>query len=87
MMECKCVNWCRVGSEYKGRGETGLPLYTDHHPNCVHYNESLVKAFKVEYDGQCYYATEKPEIVQGETLTETTIHREIYEQLQEFEGF
>jgi len=72
-MECKCVNWCRVGSEYKGRGETGLPLYTDHHPNCVHYNESLVKAFKVEYDGQCYYATEKPEIGQGETVTETRL--------------
>ena len=86
-MECKCVNWCRVGSEYKGHGETGLPLYTDHHPNCDHYNDSLMTVFKIEYGGQSYYTTEEPELEEGETVSETTIHREIYEQLQEFEGF
>ena len=86
-MECKCVNWCRVGAEYKRRGKTGLPLYTNHHPNCEHYNKSLMKVFRVEYYGQYYFTAEKPELGEVETLTETTIHREIYEQLREIEDF
>ena len=84
---CDCITWCRDKPEYSGRSKNGLPLYTTHHPRCDHYNDSLIQVFKIEYEGQSCYTTEKPEVEDGEIVTETTIHREIYDQLQDFEGF
>jgi len=89
-MDCQCVNWCRVSADYNGRSKDGLPLFTDHHPGCEHYNDSLIKVFKVEYDGQRYYTKEKPtkeETDEGEIVTEAMMHSEIFDQLPEFNGF
>ena len=78
MSECKCVNWARADI---------YPL-TDHHHNCEHFNDSLIDVWKIEYEGQsCYCDTEPEPMEEGETVTQEKMHREIYENLPEFEGF
>lgn len=71
---------------------------TNHHPNCEHVDASLIDVWRVSIDGAGYttdseanadeavalYA-EDPDSVP--TITKERMHREIYEQLPEFEGF
>lgn len=79
-----CQNWARTD---------GKP--TNHHPNCEHYNDSLIVVWKMTVNrSTCYFETEQDVIraAQEEFEDETTItkeqmHREIFEHLPEFEGF
>lgn len=79
MMLCECMNWCRLGG----------PL-TNHHPNCARYNDSLIDVWKVSFDGSYYYTDREPgddELWGEEVVTKEKMHREIYEELPEFQGF
>lgn len=96
MSECSCVSWARAGVDpYKIKTRTGLPLITNHHPNCPHYNDSLMDVWKMTVNGStCYFDNEQDVInaAQEEFEDETTItkqkmHREVFESLPEFEGF
>jgi len=80
-MKCQCQNWARAGL-------TQMGYFTDHHPKCEHFNDSLIDVFKVELDGTVYLSDEPPTDLTGEeTVTKTTIHKEVYDRLPEFEGF
>lgn len=79
LMICECMNWCRLGGPH-----------TTHHPNCEHYNDSLMDVWKVEYDGAFYYTDREPspeEFENGEVVTQEKMHLELYEELPEFQGF
>jgi hypothetical protein len=57
---------------------------------CPHYNDSLIDVWKVSYDGQSYYTDREPstdELEDGETVTKEKMHKEVFDQLPEFEGF
>ena len=82
-LECECIGWCRSSI---------LPM-TDHHPNCPKYNDSLIDVWLVS-DGQSKYydinekmarevVEEDPEL----TMTKVQLHKEIYDNLPEFDGF
>jgi len=78
----ECINWCRVGGL--------LGMIPNHHPNCEHYNDSLIDVWKVELDGNYFYTDVEPcykDFIEGEVITKEKLHRECYEQLEEFEGF
>lgn len=71
----------------------GHLLVTNHHPNCEHYNDSLIDVWEVS-DGNSSYFTHEKEAAEAEaresesvTITQTKMHREIYENLPEFNGF
>ena len=94
-----CQNWARNDvlpyvpankrSKYKVNG-ISLPLVPNHHPGCEHYEDSLIDVWKVSYDGQHYYTDKAPtseETESGETVEQTKMHKEVFEQLPEFEGF
>jgi len=96
---CKCLTWARcLDINTKHRDTHGNPLFPLHHENCEHFNDSLMDVWKVELDGcACYVEREQdakdtagePED-NGETLpviTKTKMHREIFENLREFDGF
>jgi hypothetical protein len=71
-----CLNWCRTdGSK------------TNHHPACKHVDASLITVWRVKLDGASYITDEKPDKDESVTVTEERMHREIYEQLPEFQGF
>lgn len=87
-----CQNWARDGRDSLAIG--GKLLMPNHHPNCPRYNDSLMDVWKVTLDGvTCYVENEadakdtsgeddpKPEI------SRVKMHREIFENLPEFEGF
>jgi hypothetical protein len=94
-----CQNWARADilSPYKIRRRDGTPLVTNHHPNCPHYNDSLMDVWKVTLDGQICYAdndrdandTASDEWGSGDTISivKERMHREVFENLPEFEGF
>jgi len=97
MMEpCECQHWARaVVSPYNLKSADGIPLVTNHHENCPHYNDSLMDVYKVAVDGfgACYveqlqdamdYAGEDEEMA---TIEAVKMHREVFENLPEFEGF
>lgn len=93
---CECVNWCRViGPPYNLRGRYGLPLFTNHHPNCPHYNDSLIDVWKMTVNGVSAYMDNEQDVTdccQDELEDETTVtkekmHREVFTNLPEFEGF
>lgn len=91
-LECECVNWCRDGiSQYPHLRGVDLPaVVTNHHRYCPHYNDSLIDVWKVTYEGQSFYTDREPtadELENGETVTKEKMHREVYKQLPEFEGF
>lgn len=76
---CKCVQWARLGG----------PL-TDHHPNCEHFNDSLITVWKVSHDRSHCYMDFKPDaedFKDDEVITEEKMHRELFERLPEFNGF
>lgn len=79
-----CQNWARVD---------GKP--TNHHPYCPHYNDSLMDVWEVS-DGtsRAYMDNEQDarETCQNEgeetnTIKKAKMHREIFENLPEFDGF
>jgi len=95
MNPCECVNWCRDDIKIV----CGKPLATNHHPNCPHYNDSLMDVWKVALVGTlacCYVETEQDakdmagqEAIEGDEaiITKEKMHREIFENLPEFDGF
>lgn len=73
------MNWARTDGRQ-----------TNHHPNCPHYNDSLMDVWKVTVDGvSCYTDNEQDALdtVGDGTITRERMHREVFEQLPEFEGF
>ena len=93
---CECATWCRsdVTAPYGLRTRAGAPLITNHHPNCEHYNDSLMDVWKVgDGDGTYYYDHDEnfaqdvyADLPDG-TIEKLKMHREIYENLPEFDGF
>src|SRR5688572_12638945 len=43
---CPCANWAR---------SINLKYLTNHHPNCPHYNDSLMDVWKVSDGNSSYY--------------------------------
>jgi len=79
---CECVTWARA---------VDLKYLTNHHPNCPHYNDSLIDVWKMTVNGVSAYM-EVIDCCQDEFEDETTItkekmHPEVFEHLPEFEGF
>lgn len=92
---CECQQWARrsVGSPYNIRTWKGVPVVTNHHEDCPRYNDSLMDVWKVTVGGISAYMDNEPDAREtaGEdteaTVTKEKIHREIFENLPEFEGF
>lgn len=89
---CECLTWRRDIDMYPHLKRKGIPSFvcTDHNPRCEHYNDSLIDVWKVSYEGQSYYTDKPPspeDTENGETVTQERMHREVFEQLDEFEGF
>jgi hypothetical protein len=90
-----CQNWARVEDPYKIRTRKGVPLLTNHHENCPHYNDSLIDVWKMTVNGVSAYTDNAQDIEDWKqdefedetTVTEIKMHREIFENLPEFEGF
>lgn len=89
-----CQNWERITHFYKFKTAEGIPLITNHHPDCPHYNDSLMDVWKVTLDGgSCYVGNEQDaRDTAGDeeplpTVTQEKMHREIFENLPEFGGF
>jgi hypothetical protein len=78
--ECECATWCRAFID--------LNYITNHHPNCEHYNDSLIDVWRVVFEGQTCYSLEKPEDYgEGEVITQIKMHKEVFDNLPEFDGF
>lgn len=86
---CACVNWARA---------LDLKYMTNHHPDCPHYNDSLMDVWKVSDGSSDYFHDNEAGAlrdmkadeecgVTGLTITKTRMHREVFEHLPEFEGF
>jgi hypothetical protein len=73
----------------------GIPLLPNHHPNCPHYNDSLIDVWKMTVNGISAYTDNENDIEdwrQNEFEDETIIikekmHKEIFDNLPEFSGF
>lgn len=99
MIDCECKNWARSSNAYNIKTRDGIPLMTDHHPNCSHYNDSLMDVWKLVFNGQkCYFGNEEDAENDAKTIVaesggETVaickekMHREIFKNLPEFDGF
>lgn len=81
---CECVHWARA---------VNLKYLTNHHPNCPHYNDSLIDVWKITVNGTCYFDNEheatnavQEEFEDETTITKEKMHREVFEHLPEFEG-
>ena len=71
---CYCLNWARSLNPREPQ--------PNHHPNCEHYNDSLIEVWSVSFDGASYVLDAPPtEIHDGEAVTQERMHREIYDQL------
>lgn len=94
-MNCECQNWAQTGFSEphyaKLKSITGLPLIPNHHPNCVRYNDSLIYIYKVTCGGIAAYVEhlEYAKDTAGDeaTIERVKMHREVFENLAEFEGF
>lgn len=93
-MSCECKNWARAESPYKFSTRSGIPLVTNHHPNCPHYSDSLMDVWKTTVDGVSAYTDNEQDAKdlfgddwKNATVTKEKMHREIFENLPEFEGF
>lgn len=75
------------------RGITPNEPMTRHHPNCEHVDESLIDVWKVSDGSSSYYDTDEAtarheaEECDDVTITKVKMHREIFENLREFDGF
>lgn len=82
-LECECIGWCRAS----------ITPFTDHHPNCPKYNDSLIDVWVVSdgkskyYDTKEWYAYDICQEGEGLTMTKEKMHSEIYANLPEFDGF
>lgn len=80
---CKCVNWARA--------VTIKNHLTNHHPNCEHYDDSLIDVWKTTVDGvSCYVDNEqdaKDSAGDDGVIVKERMHREVFEHLDEFTGF
>jgi hypothetical protein len=91
-MNCKCENWARADVQYAGlKSGNGMPLITNHHPTCQHYNDSLIPIFLCHGEGGviCYCASRKEAEEFNKTtepIKEIKMHREIFEQLKEVDN-
>lgn len=87
---CECVNWARDGRDTLAIG--GKLLIPNHNPNCPRYNDSLMDVWRVT-DGHstCYVDNaQDANDTAGEEKVKVTLekmHREIFNNLPEFEGF
>lgn len=96
-MKCEiCQNWARAGhGDYKIKGREGIPLLTNHHENCPRYNDSLMDVWKVTVGGISAYNdneqnaldTAGDEFDDETQITKVRMHREIFENLPEFDCF
>lgn len=86
-----CQNWERVEDPYKIRSREGLPLATNHHPNCPHYNDSLMDVWMVGEGPALYFDNEKDALAEpidpDMKVIKITMHREVFTNLPEFHGF
>ena len=84
-----CKHWARTGHE-ASFWVRGRLLTTNHHSNCEHYNDSLIAVWEQHPEGQTSPAAisdseppSEPDLVTRKRF----MHREIFENLPEFEGF
>lgn len=79
---CECQNWPR---------NINLEYLTNHHPNCSHYNDSLIDIWKVTSDDRTFYVESQQEACDYDDgtaiITKEKIHQEVFNNLPEFEGF
>lgn len=85
-LECECSHWARMSG----------PL-TNHHPQCSHFNDSLMDVWVARLGKQACYAETEAELKdmigdeQDEsdkpTISQEKMHRELFENLKEFDGF
>jgi len=102
MNDCECKNWVRGINEdplYANlKSADGIPLLPNHSPNCPLYNDSLMDVWKVTLDGcSCYVCNEQDakdtagydelEECERPSITQVKMHREVFENLREFDGF
>lgn len=70
----------------------------DHHSACPHYNDSIIDVWRVSLDGSSYVTDDKADADEAvalysedpdsvPTVTPEKMHREVYENLPEFDGF
>lgn len=85
-----CELWCR--NDIRIKGDNLVPM-TNHHPNCEHVNASLIDVWKAS-DGPLSFYTIDEAAAEAEadgcddiTISRVKMHREIYENLPEFDGF
>lgn len=96
-MNCECENWARTLDPYKIKTRTGIPLVTNHHENCPHYNDTLMDVWRVSDGFSSSYTDNEQDAKdtlgyesEGDdsyTLTKEKMHREVFENLPEFGGF
>lgn len=97
---CECFNWARAGLSVLPmiKSKDGLPLMTTHHERCPHYNDSLIDVWKVEVGGVSSYNENEQDAIdtagddedspfEKPVITKEKMHREIFENLPEFDGF
>jgi hypothetical protein len=92
---CDCTTWARnsISAPYHMTGEDGLLLITNHHERCKHFNDSLIEVWKVSDGHSSYYDTSEPDAFDIDldndeiTVEKVTMHKEIYDNLPEFDGF
>lgn len=75
---CICVYWCRTDG-----------WLTKHHPNCKHYNDSLMDVWIVDTgDGICCVdnITELGEFEEIVSIKKSKIHKEVFDYMPEFQG-
>ena len=81
---CACALWARTDGKL-----------TNHHPNCPHYNDSLIVVWRFRNaDGTSYVTDREPtcaELIEASeseiTVSREEMHREVYDHLGEFAGF
>jgi hypothetical protein len=77
------------------KNKDGTPLIPNHHPHCPHYNDSLMDVWKVSDGASDYYVDNESDAIYAKedeargraTITQEKMHREIFENLPEFDGF
>ena len=92
LVACGCMDWARanIGAPYNVRGRDGLPLITNHHPQCEHYNDSLMPVWKATVDGVSAYCDNLMDAIAtggNAVVEEQLMHREIFENLPDFNGY
>lgn len=87
---CECTNW--AGSWFsRFRTSDKIPIPTNHHPNCLKYNDSLIDVWKTTVDGVSSYTINEQDALDSKgdngIVTQEKMHKEVFENLPEFGGF